>query len=260
MDKQRAERGGAISNVFCTLSLRDEEETVAELCKAQQCCVAQYDGFASCLADPATLHVTLVAAHAADGESLAQLREAFSSFSFAPFVLSLRGLGAWTTTGGRHVLFAEPSEGSDECVRLARALSHHLRSKCGAAPDGSFGAGSWIDVLEEEGLFQPHLSIASVDPAEHPQLVRAMAAKSGTRGGGGAGKKKLSSRDKARGGGGGGHQEAEFGREPALFRSERKAFRKIVFGSVSVRRLCLERGFAVLAERLCEAESGSGEE
>ena len=251
MDKQRAGRGG-IANVFCIIPVRDAA-VVEELRKVQHFCAELYPGFASCAADLETLHVTLVAAHACDAEAMARLTEAFGSFCFAAFELPLRGLGSWTTAGGKHVLFAE-AEG-EECVRLACALSRHLRERCDAAADGSFGAGSWIDVVEE-AVFQPHLSLATVDPAEQPAVARAMAAKSGGAARGG-GRKKLSARDKARSEGRRAaaleqqqqQREETFGREQRLFRHERKAFRKIVFGAVRVDCLHLERGFQVLAER-----------
>ncbi len=258
MDRQRAGHIG-LANFYFVVKILDEG-VLAELSKVREACSALYDGFERCAASLQHLHVTLVAAHTPTAATTAQLLHGLESFVFSSFVLSLRGLGSWTTAGGKHVLFAEVDEGDDECIDLACKLSQHLRQVCGANEDGSFAEGTaWIDVVQPE-MFQTHVSLATVDPAEESGIVRAMQAKSGTAKQTDKTKRKLSAREKAKKEGRREmvmelkqqEQVETFGRQHALFRHERRAFRKITFGVVPVDCVHLESCFQPIALRRCQ--------
>jgi 2'-5' RNA ligase len=256
MDRQRAGRVG-LANFYFVVKVQDAD-VLAELAKVQRECAALYDGFERCAASLDHLHVTLVAAHSPSAATAAQLRAALMSFVFTRFELSLRGLGSWTTAGGKHVLFAEVEEG-DECAEFARALSQNVRESCKADEEGCFAERTaWVDVVQPE-TFQAHVSLATVDPAEETAIAKAMQAKSGTAKQGDKPKRKLSARDKAKEGRREQimemrqqEQKETFGREHALFRHERRAFRKITFGVVPVECVHLESCFQPVAVQHCK--------
>lgn len=165
MDKQRATRTG-LANAFFVAKLRDE--TVAELIQVQNELRKQYIGVEGCLSRPESFHVTLVGAHVSCNEDMEILMKALDSFSNDEQENSseptlLRGLGSWKTAGGSYCLFGEVLH-AQHIASLAVSLSRHLMAVCNAREDGCFGSSfSWVDVVTEE-LYQPHVTIAMIDP------------------------------------------------------------------------------------------------
>ena len=162
MDKQRESRK-SVANAYFVLHV--SQEAARELEAVQNEMSKLYNGVDRCLASPNTFHVTLVGAHAATKEDMTMLMTALESFDLeiAEKTSSLKGLGSWKTSGGLYCLFAELRD-PEVVVGVACALSKHLIDRCGANIDGCFGSSaSWVDVVTED-IFQPHCTIATVDP------------------------------------------------------------------------------------------------
>jgi 2'-5' RNA ligase len=269
MDKQRAAHVG-LANAFFVLY--PELDAATELLTVQNELRKLYNGIDKCLCDPKTFHMTLVGSHVACLSDFEMLGKALSEFVFpsqaccsdedvlegqdleGALSMRLQGLGAWTTVGGKNILFAD-LKNAKLAKRLAASLSKHLVSACKAnEADGTFGDGSWIDIVTED-LFQPHLTVAVIDPRESADVWRAVQAKSGAAGKKkrDQGKKKLSSREKGMREGRreqmldqrSAEEGEDFGFDAKLFAHERHAFKKIVFGELDDNVVSLEYQYQV---------------